>query len=506
MLEILIVNYNTQLLTDCTINSVNKTTPNCHIYVFDNSDKEPFVNKHKNVTVLDNTKGQLIDFNAFLDKYPNKVKSNGYKANYAGSAKHCYTIDFFMKTYKKNFVLLDSDVIVKLDLNELADDKFIFVGDIGLIALTRDVYRVYPFVCYINTEMCLKNNVPYFDENYMHGLHKTQDGDRYDTGGGFFVHAKKFPFKKISYRDYVIHYKGGSWDDTAARKVFKNGTQEEFINKYKRFWDQGRRKVVYTCISGPYDTLKCPRYVDPDYDYICFTDQLFSSDVWIIKPIPKDLEGLTNVKKQRAVKLLPHKYLPEYDVSVWVDANIDIKGSVSKYVDENMDKSTCLAVGVHPERDCIYEEEKQILKLKKDVKEITEPQMNKYRDEGMPSNFGLPQTCIMLRRHNDKRCINFDELWWKEVKEHSHRDQLSFSYAMWKIGKEGIKFLSKSIFSCDTFYYTHIHIKPRFKQKLSEQPTVKVSEPKQQTQTYVPLRKRVEAILNSRRNINPLAD
>jgi hypothetical protein len=30
--------------------------------------------------------------------------------------------------------------------------------------------------------------------------------------------------------------------------------------------------VVYTCISGLYDTLKDPSFVNKEIDYICFTD------------------------------------------------------------------------------------------------------------------------------------------------------------------------------------------------------------------------------------------
>jgi hypothetical protein len=31
-------------------------------------------------------------------------------------------------------------------------------------------------------------------------------------------------------------------------------------------------KVIYTCISGNYDTLHDNIYVNPDWDYVCFTD------------------------------------------------------------------------------------------------------------------------------------------------------------------------------------------------------------------------------------------
>ena len=158
MLKILIVNFNTQDLTDCTIKSVNKHTPDCHIYVFDNSTETPYVNTFDNVTVLDNTKGQYIDFDEFLSRYPERHKSPG-RINDATSAKHCYTIDRCMDIINDNFMLLDSDVIVKRDLHELVDDSCIFVGDVQLQPLSRQIKRVLPFVCYINVNMCKKYGV-----------------------------------------------------------------------------------------------------------------------------------------------------------------------------------------------------------------------------------------------------------------------------------------------------------------------------------------------------------
>ena len=60
------------------------------------------------------------------------------------------------------------------------------------------------------------------------------------------------------------------------------------------------KKVVYTCITGGYDNLIDPSYVTEGYDYVCFTDNLeLKSKVWEIRPLPKETEGLSQVKKQR---------------------------------------------------------------------------------------------------------------------------------------------------------------------------------------------------------------
>ena len=45
MLKVCIVNFNTQRFTDVAIMSLNKHTPGCEVFVFDNSDKEPYINQ-----------------------------------------------------------------------------------------------------------------------------------------------------------------------------------------------------------------------------------------------------------------------------------------------------------------------------------------------------------------------------------------------------------------------------------------------------------------------------
>ena len=463
MLNILIVNYNTQELTECAIKSTNKYTPNCHIYVFDNSNKTPFVNKFDNVTVLDNTKKQIVDLDEFLSHYPDRTKSSGYLGGTLPSARHCYSIEKAMDLIGANFILMDSDVIVKRDLNELVDNSCIFVGDISTYPFGM-VKRVVPYVCFINYDMCKKNGVHYFDENYMHGLYNkklAQNADLYDTGAAFYLHASKYQYKTIDHTQYVEHYKAGSWDSKASRSVSKYKSAEDFMQKYKIHWETNKNKVVYTCISGPYDMLREPGYIDDDYDYICFTDQNFNSEFWNIRPLPKEVEGLSQVKKQRYVKLMAHKILPEYDFSVWVDANVDINSSIDKYIHENCDfENKSLFVGKHPIRDCIYSEEKVVIKIKKDKGEITAPQISRYKEEGFPEHFGLPQTCILMRKHNDSECVKLDELWWEELKGGSHRDQLSFSYVMWKLKTNCVQYLSPTIFNCVTFKWgKHIPIK-----------------------------------------------
>ena len=458
MINIVIVNYNTQQLLDCAIRSINKTTKDANIYVFDNSDREPYFNTFKNVSVIDNTSGKYIDFDEFFKKYPNKSKSPGYREGAFGiSARHCYSVEKCMELLDDDFVLLDSDVLVKKDLNLLVDKSCIFVGDV-ITQPSSVIKRVLPFVCYINVNMCKQNNIHYFYEDYMHGLCKTdinKDGDKYDTGGGFFMNASKFNYKTITHTDFVEHFKGGSWED---KKPKKYSSHKEFLLCNKNLWYTKPKKVIYTCISGNYDTLKEPTYINYDYDHICFTDQNFKSDIWEIRKIPESLSYLSQVKRQRCIKINAHKFLPDYETSIWVDGNVEILGNVNEYIEKNCDtENFSVFVGKHPKRNCIYDEAIACIGLKKDAEEIINKQMDRYRREGFPHNYGLQQANIIIRNHNNKSCIELMDKWWEEVEKESHRDQLSLSYAIWTTKTKTFFYLNDDIFDNEYFRWGITH-------------------------------------------------
>lgn len=458
--NIVIIHYNTPYLTECLVRSINLFVRDAVIYIFDNSDKSPFVAEFDNVRIIDNTKGQIINFDEWLDKYPNRTKSFG-RTNGWASAKHCYSVEKCMELIKENFILLDSDVLLKKDISDLYDEESIYIGKV-IKQPKFNVDRVLPFICYINTEMCIKNNIHYFDEEHMYGLHKSSECEKYDTGSSFHLNCRKFNHKEVEIDDYIVHYKAGSWVNT-ARTVhhYKQIDASEWLKKYKKYWsDEKNKKVVYTCITGGYDTLIDPKFVTDGFDYVCFTDNdNMESDIWKIRPLPKETDNLSQVKKQRYVKINAHKVLPEYELSIWVDGNVTVKGDLNEFVDKFIKSDCSIYVPKHPSRDCIYSESNAVISIRKDTKENVMPQIDRYKEEGLPKHYGLLQSNIMLRKHNEEGCIRFMEQWFEELKNGSHRDQLSFNYVAWKNDDIKIFYLDKMIYKSQWFNWVSGHKK-----------------------------------------------
>lgn len=191
-----------------------------------------------------------------------------------------------------------------------------------------------------------------------------------------------------------------------------------------------KRCVVYTAVTGTYDEPIIPSYVNDDFDYICFTDNPFlKSDFWQIRQL--ESEDLDSVRSARMYKILPHKYLSDYDYSLWIDTNIEITGDIADYINKYSTNKKLLCI-THELRDCIYDEADACISMKKDSEDTIIRQKMAYKDESYPHHNGLIASGVLFRNHHDGDVIRVMEDWFTQVCNHSYRDQLSFNYACWK--------------------------------------------------------------------------
>lgn len=241
MKKICIVHYNTPYALTCLIKSINLHVNDCHIYVFENSDKDKFNNIFDNVEIFDNSKGEIIDYDEILKKYPNK--ECGKRNNWA-SFKHCLAIDKCFDLINDNFILMDSDILIKKDFSSLYQEDKLCVG-----SYEKYKQRIAPYICFINVNSCKKHNIRYYNDNYMHGLGISENDYIYDTGYYFTKQISKDYITDININDYIIHYKGGSWEDTSRKIPF---TLNEWVDNFKQYWEKSEEeRYIITLTSWP---------------------------------------------------------------------------------------------------------------------------------------------------------------------------------------------------------------------------------------------------------------
>lgn len=217
-MDIGIVHYNTPELTGALVQSIRKWMPAARVTIFENSDRRPFP-ATEGVTVIDNTRAQVVDFQAFIEQFPLRKVD---KANH-GSVKHMMSVDALFDYLPDGFILLDSDVLLRRDLSDLADPSVAWTAEIeyGLVfGSGRLRPRALPFVCWCNVPMCREAGVRYFDPERTWQM---VPGKWYDTGASFYLDCKKagLPGREIRWSDYAVHFKGGSWDDRDPAKFLR---------------------------------------------------------------------------------------------------------------------------------------------------------------------------------------------------------------------------------------------------------------------------------------------
>ena len=249
-INILIVHYNTPKLTKYLVKSIDKYVGlNCTIYIFDNSDRFPFTYKQDNIKIFDNTKGQIVNFDLEYSKYPQRFKSNDW-SHKGISFRHCISIEKCIELIGDNFILMDSDVLLKKDISGLYDNKYTFIAStekLGAIWHTR----VVPYLCFINVKYLQKTGKHYFNPEKMHGLHpgNTSD-DMYDTGAWLFETLSKTKFKVIDIDEYIVHYKAASWLKILEKHSNESKkSQNQWLLDNKQYYTQDNEKLIVTLTS-----------------------------------------------------------------------------------------------------------------------------------------------------------------------------------------------------------------------------------------------------------------
>ena len=102
--------------------------------------------------------------------------------------------------------------------------------------------------------------------------------------------------------------------------------------------------VIYTVITGGYDTIRQPLILDDRYTYICFSNDFPEEQIgiWEIRKIPLIVNN--NQRLSRYPKIKPHELLEEFDYSIYMDANLVIaKAGFYKHIERLIEQKNRLS-------------------------------------------------------------------------------------------------------------------------------------------------------------------
>lgn len=217
--------------------------------------------------------------------------------------------------------------------------------------------------------------------------------------------------------------------NTRKNELYKYNIRER-SSEYLRIIDEIKKTVPVeptAPIPNPSDiqvySAICGRFDKPRQDITVFGDH----------PANRFKMPVMNAK---IYKILAHTYFSS-QFTIYVDGNIFLNVPPSKLISELLGEAD-MALFRHPWRHCLYQEhEPAKQRILPPYKALIDEQVVRYRQEGMPANFGLAE-CGLLIRRNNAITAEFNDRWWAEICRYSNRDQMSFPYVLWKM-KDRIK-------------------------------------------------------------------
>ncbi|MES2341726.1 MAG: hypothetical protein V4597_08610 [Pseudomonadota bacterium] len=187
--------------------------------------------------------------------------------------------------------------------------------------------------------------------------------------------------------------------------------------------------VVYTAAFGTTDQVRAPLVVDPDAEYLCFTDGPLAPAPY--ETIRMAGPGPTPFLSAKRIKILAdHRRLEAADLLVWHDASYKLLRTV-RWAVRRLAECDLVAMR-HARRDRIEDEALAIARYRYVTSSRAEALVAGYRAEGFDLE-GLSSGGLIGSRASAVAAA-FRATWWAEALKWAGRDQGCLDYSAWKAG------------------------------------------------------------------------
>jgi len=178
--------------------------------------------------------------------------------------------------------------------------------------------------------------------------------------------------------------------------------------------------ALYTSLFGG-EEKGFPLPQEMDVDAFCVSDG-DAPEGWNL--VPSSADERDPRLASREVKMLPWKFLDQYDYYLWVDGSVEILDpGYPQWVEEQ--RVRVVGGPAHPWRDCIYDEADEAEKYTKYRGAVK--QADVYRLMGHPENWGLWATTSLVWR-NTPLAHACAKSWWSAANAFSLSDQVGFPH------------------------------------------------------------------------------
>ena len=197
---------------------------------------------------------------------------------------------------------------------------------------------------------------------------------------------------------------------------------------------RNQRKLLYTVLTGDYDQLnEIPHRLasSEQWDFVCLTDNPeLSSETWKIK-LAANADELDPVRLSRLYKIQNQLVDSAYDLSIYIDANLRIRGDLDLFLTQALPPDRNLGLLFHPFHYSLEQEVELCIRTGRDDPELLKKQFFNYREiEKFSDPYPHINARLLIRRPGDPQLQQLMETWFSQLTRWSRRDQVSFNYSL----------------------------------------------------------------------------
>ena len=218
----------------------------------------------------------------------------------------------------------------------------------------------------------------------------------------------------------------------------KEAASDNAIHKKKRA--KTPKIAVYTCITGNYDKLLAPMYMDDNCDYYLLTDvadnipienEQYYTRINISGKLPQEITKPN--EQNRYCKMHGYELFPDYRYSIYIDGNIQIIGPISEYV-KSIGKCG-LATRRHHFASTVYSGIMRVMIKGVITRREAIDIGNWLIAHGMPLCKNHFHCSVIICDHDNKTATDILDQWFQYYRSNEvKRDQFYLPYVLWKMG------------------------------------------------------------------------
>lgn len=225
-------------------------------------------------------------------------------------------------------------------------------------------------------------------------------------------------------------------------------TTDHFV-EFKKSLNENKAYVVYTFVGNDEKEPNVTNF-DSKFEYICFTTKNVKiNPIWKVVNVSdiKNSLKFTDRQMKEFIKLNPHLFFETKTLSVWFDSSVITDFTEKDYTSftYKMNPKNFMLCTESTTYDCSYKMLIDLINGRMMSLQNYDGILQLYKWFNLKPGIGMIDTSVMIRKHNDERCISTMNRVWNYVSKFNQKSELFMNLILF-INKFNYSYIPNKLF------------------------------------------------------------